>query len=158
MLHCSRCSRTFDPGRIAFLCTCGAPLLVGYRLDEAARTLRRGALGDRTSSMWRYREVMPGKSDPVTLGEGGTPLHAARRLGAALGLDVLYVKDESINPTGSFKARGLSAAVTVARDLGAIRLAAPSAGNAGSALAAYGALAGIPVSLYLPVHTPEPFF
>ena len=158
ILHCSRCSWSYDPHRIAFLCTCGAPLLVAYRLDEAARTLRRGGLGDRTSSMWRYREVMPGKGEPVTLGEGKTPLHDARRLGAALGLDALYVKDESVNPTGSFKARGLSAAVTVARDLGATRLAVPSAGNAGSALAAYGALAGIPVSLYLPAHTPEPFF
>ena len=157
-LRCSRCEKSYDPRRVAFLCSCGAPLLVAYRLDEAARSLKRGALGGRTSSMWRYREVMPGAGDPVSLGEGGTPLHHARRLGASLGLDALYIKDESINPTGSFKARGLSAAVTVARDLGATRLAAPSAGNAGSALAAYGALAGIPVSLFLPAHTPAPFF
>jgi len=157
-LRCSRCALTYDPRALAFLCTCGAPLLATYRLDEAARTLKRGALGGRTPSMWRYREVMPGRGEPVTLGEGGTPLRHARRLGAALGLDALYVKDESANPTGSFKARGLAAAVTVARDLGASRLAAPSAGNAGSALAAYGALAGIPVSLFLPAHTPAPFF
>jgi threonine synthase len=157
-LHCSRCTNSYDPRKAAFLCACGSPLLAAYRLDEAARTLRRGALGDRTKSMWRYREVLPGRGEPVTLGEGGTPLHHARRLGATLGLDALYIKDESVNPTGSFKARGLSAAVTVACDLGANRLAAPSAGNAGGALAAYGALAGIPVSLYLPVHTPAPFF
>jgi threonine synthase len=108
--------------------------------------------------MWRYREVLPGTGEPVSLGEGMTPLHRAARLGASLGFTNLYIKDESVNPTGSFKARGLSAAVTVARDLGARRAAVPSAGNAGGALAAYGALAGMTVRLYLPSSTPAPFF
>jgi len=100
---------------------------------------------------------MPLRSAPVTLGEGGTPLTAADRLASQLGLSWIGIKDEAVNPTGSFKARGLSAAVTAARDRGARRLAAPSAGNAALALAAYGARAGLPVDLYLPADTPAPF-
>lgn len=115
------------------------------------------ALKDRPPTMWRYREVLPGRGEPLSLGEGMTPLGHARRLGASIGLARLYIKDESINPSGSFKARGLSAAMTVARDLGVEHAAMPSAGNAGSALAAYGALAGIGVTLFLPETTPRPF-
>jgi threonine synthase len=106
--------------------------------------------------VWRYAELLP-PVQPVTLGEGGTPLLPARRLGAELGLRRLLVKDEAINPTGSFKARGMTVAVAAAAARGARLLAAPSAGNAGSALAAYGARAGIPVRLYLPDATPRPF-
>ena len=157
-LECSRCSKTSNPREIAFLCPCGAPLLVRYRIGEAARTLTREALRDRPPTMWRYREVLPGAGEPVSLGEGMTPLHHARRLGSSLGLTNLFIKDESVNPTGSFKARGLSAAVTVARELGVEHAAIPSAGNAGGALAAYGALAGIGVTLFLPEDTPAPFF
>ena len=157
-LECSRCRGASDPRRIASLCACGAPLLARYRVDEAARTMTREALRRRAPSMWRYREMLPGAGEPVSLGEGMTPLHHARRLGAALGLERLYIKDESVNPTGSFKARGLSAAVTVARDLGIEHAATSSAGNAGGALAAYGALAGIRVTLFLPEDTPAPFF
>ena len=107
--------------------------------------------------MWRYREMLPIATDeePVTLGEGGTPLLPAPRLAARLGFGfALFVKDESRNPTGSFKARGMAAAVTCAKRLGAKALVAPSAGNAGGALAAYGARAGIPVVVFLPVDTP----
>lgn len=131
----------------------GAPLLVRY----AATPLSREAVTARPWTMWRYREMLPvgEHEEPVSLGEGGTPLVALQRLGEALALGPIYVKDESQNPTGSFKARGMSAAVTAAKHLGATELVAPSAGNAGSALAAYGARAGLPVRTYVPRDTPE---
>ena len=108
--------------------------------------------------MWRYREMLPIDygDEPVTLGEGGTPLLALSRLRSSMGLlGELFVKDEGQNPTGSFKARGMSAAVTAAKRLGAKAFAAPTAGNAGGALAAYGARARIPVTLYVPNDTPQ---
>ncbi|MEE9471560.1 MAG: threonine synthase [Gemmatimonadota bacterium] len=156
-LQCSRCdeSRPFAPPP-AMLCRCGAPLLARYRLDEAGRSLRRENLAGRPANLWRYAEVLPPVT-PISLGEGFTPLVEARRLGAELGLANLFVKDESVNPTGSFKARGMAVAVSVAVAQGARRLGAPSAGNAGSALAAYGARAGVPVDLFLPDSTPGPF-
>jgi threonine synthase len=109
--------------------------------------------------MWRYRELMPlfeGEA-PVTLGEGWTPLPRARRLGEALGLSNLFIKDESLNPTNSFKARGLSAAVTRARHLGATVLSIPTAGNAGNAMAAYAASAGIAAKVFMPKDVKAPF-
>jgi threonine synthase len=109
--------------------------------------------------MWRYRELMPvfdGES-PVTLGEGWTPLIHARRLGAHMGIERLFVKDESLNPTNSFKARGLSAAVTRAAHLGANTLSVPSAGNAANAMAAYAAAAGIPAQVFMPKDVKVPF-
>src|SRR4051812_23500277 len=133
------------------LCGCGAPLLARYDL-ESARGWEKSSLGGREATMWRYRELMPlfdGEA-PITLGEGWTPLVHARRLGAALGLRRLFVKDESLNPTNSFKARGLSAAVTRASYLGARTLSVPSAGNAANALAAYAAAAGIPAKVFMP--------
>ena len=130
----------------------GAPLLARYteRLD-------RGAVTARLWTMWRYREMLPvaENEEPVTLGEGATPLLPLARIAKELGLDALYVKDEAQNPTGSFKARGMSVAVTVAKRLGASSLVAPSAGNAGGALAAYGARAGLQVRVYVPRDTPE---
>jgi threonine synthase len=104
--------------------------------------------------MWRYAEILPAR-EAVSLGEGMTPLVAARRLGAEIGLRALYVKDEGLNPTGSFKARGMSAAVSRAKELGAKALAAPTAGNAGGALAAYAAHAGIPSVIVMPADTPS---
>jgi threonine synthase len=148
----------FDPRAEHHLCTCGAPLLVRYDLDSA-RAWRRDALIGRESNMWRYRELMPlfdGEA-PVTLGEGWTPLLHAKRLGQDLGLDRLLVKDESLNPTNSFKARGLSAAVTRAANLGAKTLSVPSAGNAANALAAYAAAAGIPAKVFMPRDVKMPF-
>src|SRR6266545_7313433 len=126
-----------DPRERHFLCRCGAPLLARYDL-AAARAWSRGALTGRAPDMWRYRELMPlfdGES-PVTLGEGFTPLFHARSLGRSIGLDRLYIKDESLNPTNSFKARGQSAAITRAKYLGATTIALPTAGNAGNAAAA----------------------
>ncbi len=153
-LECSRCEKTHPHDRLQNLCgACGKPLLARYDLQAAARTLTREALAARPATMWRYAEVLPGGA-PVSLGEGMTPLLRARRLGERLGLKNLYVKDEGLNPTGSFKARGLSAAVTQAKALGARTLAIPTAGNAGGALAAYAAKAGLPSVIVMPADTP----
>jgi threonine synthase len=147
-----------DPRTTHHLCSCGAPLLVRYDLN-ALRGWARESLAGRVSSMWRYREIMPlfdGEA-PVSLGEGWTPLFHTERLGARLGLDRLYVKDESLNPTNSFKARGLSAAVTRAKYLGARVLSVPTAGNAGCAMAAYAALAGLDAKVFMPRDVKKPF-
>ncbi len=156
-LECSRCHAAADAQVLQNLCRCGGVLLARYRLDEAARTLTRRKLEGRPATQWRYAEVLPGSDQPATLGEGFTPLLPAPFLGREIGVSRVLVKDESLNPTGSFKARGMSVAITMARNLGARRVALPSAGNAGSAAAAYGALAGLGVDLFLPADTPEPF-
>ena len=148
----------YDPRVEQHLCTCGAPLLARYNLD-AARTWRRDSLAGREPTMWRYRELMPlfDGEVPVTLGEGWTPLIHTKRLGESLGMRSVYVKDESLNPTNSFKARGLSAAVTRAAHLGARTLSVPSAGNAANAVAAYGAAAGIEAKVFMPKDVKAPF-
>jgi threonine synthase len=155
-LECSLdATHRFESERLASTCSHdGAPLLVRY----ASATIERATVAARPFTMWRYREMLPIADDeePVSLGEGGTPLLRARRLDALLELGLeLYVKDEAQNPTGSFKSRGMSAAVTCAKRLGTEQLVAPSAGNAGGALAAYGARAGIPVTVFLPADTPQ---
>src|SRR5258708_1242765 len=152
-LECSECEKKYDAGVEQHLCTCGRPLLVRYDLKRAAATLTLENLAKRAPTLWRYRQLLP-PGDPVTLGEGMTPLVHALQLGASMGLQRLYVKDEGLNPTGSFKARGMTAAVTRAKQLGAKVLAAPTAGNAGGALAAYAAAAGIPAGVLLPARTP----
>jgi threonine synthase len=152
-LECSKCGEKYSHEKLQNLCGCGGPLLARYNLAKAARTLTREALKSRPANMWRYAEVLPAR-EAVSLGEGMTPVIHARRLGARLGLDALYVKDEGLNPTGSFKARGLSAAVTRAKELGATTLAIPTAGNAGGALAGYAAAAGIPCVIVMPADTP----
>jgi threonine synthase len=135
------------------------PLVARYDLAAAARSWRRESLAGRPPNMWRYRELMPlvDGEEPVTLGEGFTPLVHAARLGRALGLDRLYIKDESLNPTNSFKARGLSAAVTRARTVGAKTLSVPSAGNAANAMAAYAACAGLEAKVFMPKDVKVPF-
>ena len=140
------------------LCTCGAPLLARYDL-RAARAWTRESLAPREPTMWRYRELMPlfDGERPLTLGEGWTPLIHATRLGRDLGLTNLFVKDESLNPTNSFKARGLAAAVTRASLLGAKTLSIPSAGNAANAMAAYAAAAGIAAKVFMPKDVKVPF-
>jgi threonine synthase len=152
-LECSKCGKNHTHDRLQNLCACGGPLLARYDLHAAKQQLTREVLRGRAATMWRYSEVLPGHT-PVTLGEGMTPLIPARRLGRQLGLESLFVKDEGLNPTGSFKARGLSAAVTSAKELGAKTLAIPTAGNAGGALAAYAAQAGIPCVIVMPRDTP----
>ena len=153
-LECSACGKKFDANREQHLCICGKPLFVRYDLKRAAATLTLENLKSRTRSLWRYSEVLP-DGPQVTLGEGMTPLVAAKRLGAALGLKRLFVKDEGLSPTGSFKARGMTAAVTRAKQLGAKALATPTAGNAGGALAAYAAAAGLPAVIVMPADTPS---
>lgn len=156
-LECSRCRAAYGIDELRNLCRCGGILLARYRLDEAARALTPARIAYRPPSMWRYAEVLPGSEDPVTLGEGMTPLLPVRFVARSLGLEKVFVKDESRNSTGSFKARGMATAVTMARRLGARRVALPSAGNAAGAAAAYGAAAGLGVEVFLPVATPEPF-
>src|SRR5258708_7130922 len=153
-LECSECDKKYDAGVEQHLCSCGRPLLVRYDLKRAAATLTLENLSKRARTLWRYREVLP-RGEPVTLGEGMTPLVHALRLGTSMGLQRLYVKDEGLNPTGSFKARGMTAAVTRAKQLGAKVFAAPTAGNAGGALAAYAAAAGIPAVIVMPADTPS---
>jgi threonine synthase len=147
-----------DPRARHNLCQCGAPLVARYDLAAACRW-RPDSLRGRRPDMWRYRELMPllHGEEPVTLGEGFTPLVHARRLGASLGLDRLFVKDESLNPTGSFKARGLSAAISRARSLGVGTVALPTAGNAGNAAAAYAAAAGLACEVFIPKDAKRPF-
>jgi threonine synthase len=153
-LECSACGKKYDATKEQHLCTCGKPLLARYDLKRAAGTFTLATLEARPRNLWRYAEVLP-DDPPVSLGEGMTPLVHAQRLGASMGLQNLYVKDEGLNPTGSFKARGMSAAVTRARQLGVKALAAPTAGNAGGALAAYAAAAGIPAVIVMPADTPS---
>ena len=153
-LECSRCGKAHSHTALRNLCDCGRTLFARYDLARAARTLTRQALATRPPTMWRYEEVLP-PGERVSLGEGMTPLVACPRLGARLRLSHLYVKDEGLNPTGSFKARGLSAAVTCALALGAKTLAIPTAGNAGGALAAYAARAGLGAVIVMPADTPQ---
>ncbi|MFL6516122.1 MAG: threonine synthase, partial [Chthoniobacterales bacterium] len=158
-LTCSRCELKYDWALLQNLCPkCNSPLLATYALQEVARIWTRESLRTRSDrSMWRYREVLPLPTaiEPVSLGEGGTPLLRTERLGRQLGFDNLYVKDESVNPTQSFKARGMSAAVSMAKHLGATKLAVPSAGNAGGAMAAYAARAGLEAFVFMPRDTPK---
>src|SRR5438105_11546619 len=157
-LERSFCHREYEARRVHNVCTeCGKPLLVRYDLKRIAKCLTRQALYARRADLWRYREMLPVRreDDIGSLGEGWTPLHHAIHLGASLGMTELYVKDESLNPTQSFKARGMSVAVSMAKELGLKKLAAPSAGNAGGALAAYCALAGIEAHIFMPRDTPR---
>jgi threonine synthase len=156
-LECSRCHVAFDTEGPRSVCRCGGILLARYRLEEAASTMTADKVAARPPNLWRYAEVLPGSDNPLTLGEGMTPLLPLSFVGPALGVATVLLKDEALNPTGSFKARGMATAITMARALGVRRIALPSAGNAGSAAAAYGALAGLAVDLFLPEDTPEPF-
>jgi len=155
-LECALCGRQYEPGRVYNLCACGAPLLVRYDLRRAAETMVRERMSSRPPTLWRYREVLPVTNDTSIpcLGEGFTPLIHAQRLGGRLGLPNLYLKDEALNPTGSFKARGLAVAVSMANELGLRKLAIPSAGNAGGALAAYAAHGGLEAAVFMPAETP----
>src|SRR6266568_1644447 len=155
-LECSRCAKQFQPGQVHNSCDCGSPLLARYDLQSVRRDFSRQSLCGRSGNLWRYREVLPVShgSSFVSLGEGFTPLVHAQRLGRKLGLAALYLKDESSNPTGSFKARGMTVAVSMARELGLKKLAVPSAGNAAGALAAYAAAAGMEAAIFMPQDTP----
>ena len=134
-----------------------APLFARYDLDAVAKAMRREKLAERVPTMWRYAEVLPVENEQfqVSLGEGFTPLLQATSLGRKIGVPKLYIKDEGLNPTGSFKARGMSAAISRAAELGAQAIAIPSAGNAGGATAAYAARAGLPAHIFMPKDVPQ---
>ena len=156
-LQCSRsnCATVISHTSLQNLCpVCKAPLLARYELSVAKRTLNLDVLRERPVTMWRYEEVLP-PGPAVSLGEGMTPLIHARSLGEQIGIEALYIKDEGLNPTASFKARGLSAALTVAKALGARTVALPTAGNAGGAAAAYAAKAGLGCVIAMPADTPS---
>lgn len=156
-LRCSKCGTSFDKNRTQTYCSdCQAPLLAVYDLEEARLHLDRDEIKRRPAGMWRWRELLP-VFEPqhiITLGEGDTPLLPLRRLGVELGLQSLYVKDESLNPTGSFKARGLSTAISRAKELGVQKVIIPTAGNAGGAMAAYAARGGLQSLIIMPRDTP----
>jgi threonine synthase len=157
-LECGACGLRHEARRLHNLCNgCGKPLLVRYDLERAAESLTKKSLTGRRADLWRYREVLPVERDEniVSLGEGWTPLLPAPKLAARVGLSELFIKDESQNPTQSFKARGMAAAVSMALELGARELAVPSAGNAAGALAAYAARAGLEAHIFMPKDTPR---
>ena len=157
-LECTQCAARFDPSVLQTICaSCNAPLAARYDLDSARRELDREQIRHARRGMWRWAGLLPVQraENVVSLGEGDTPTLGLLRLGAGLGLEQLWVKDESFNPTGSFKARGLAAAVSRARELGVQRLIVPTAGNAGGAMAAYAARAGLPACVVLPADTPR---
>src|SRR5437764_12434756 len=156
-LECTACGLRHDWTQLQNLCTkCGKPLFAIVDLKAAGRAITPEKLAMREKSLWRYRELLPLPKDeePVSLGEGGTPLLQSKRFGGDVDVD-LWIKDESLNPTQSFKARGMSVAVSLAKYLGAKKLAAPSAGNAGGALAAYAARGGLEAHIFMPRDTPR---
>ena len=157
-LECTRTGTRHESETLQGVSSAGAPLFARYDLEALRGQLRPEDLVGRRADLWRYAEVLPVR-DPaaiVSLGEGWTPLLEAPRLASRLGIRVCHVKDEGQNPTASFKARGMALAVSRARELGAMALALPTAGNAGGAAAAYGAAAGLPVHVVAPRDTPEP--
>lgn len=159
-LVCSRCDTAHDADELQRFCTaCKGPLYARYALDPDRVRWQDAGFAARPGGLWRYAELLPVRQPAhrVCLGEGGTPLLQVTRLGARLGIPRLLVKDEGLNPTGSFKARGLCMAVSKAWELGVRTLSIPTAGNAGSALAAYCARAGLEAMIYMPVNTPDEF-
>lgn len=159
-LECTYCGKTYTKETLINVCLdCGKPLFARYDLKKAALRMPKDQLRFRESTMWRYREVMPVENEDhiVSLGEGWTPLVHAKRLGSEFGFKHLYLKDESLNPTGSFKARGMSAAISQAKEKGVQKIAIPTAGNAGGATAAYAAKAGMEAHIFMPSDTPIAF-
>lgn len=154
--RCSACEREVPAGSRAGECpACAHPLLAVYDLGLMRRNIDRSAFFAEGDGLWRFRYLLPSFGEEITLGEGNTPMLHAKHLGAAIGVKRLFIKDESRNPTGSFKARGMAVAVSRLMDIGVSRAYLPSAGNAGLALAAYGAAAGIHCTIFMPVETPR---
>ena len=157
-LECSKCGTRHEADEVQTVCKeCGKPLFARYDLEAVREAVTKRELVGREASMWRYWEFLPirDRKNVVSLGEGWTPLTQVRRLGESLGVPDLWVKDEGIIPTGSFKARGLAMAVSKAKELGISRLALPSAGNAAGAMTAYGARAGMESYVFMPVDAPD---
>jgi threonine synthase len=153
---CAGCQKGFELSQLLNLCPCGSPLLVRYDLKRAKTALDKSLFLGRVASLWRYRELLPLENDAnlTSLGEGYTPLLNARTLASELGVRQLWIKDEAQNPTGSFKDRGLSLAISRAKELGVKKAVIPSAGNAGGSFAAYAARAGIEAHVFMPRDTP----
>ncbi len=159
-LECGYCGESYDPDHLWNLCEkCGKPLLARYDTAAAARSFPREALAGRPPTLWRYGEMLPVRdpANALNLGEGFTPLVRSKRLARRLQFDNLYIKDEGLNPTGSFKARGLSMAVSRAKELGVKEVSIPSAGNAAGATSAYAALAAMAAHVFMPRDVPELF-
>jgi threonine synthase len=157
-LECSGCGKKYSADKVHTYCPdCQSPLLVRYDLPAVRGKVDRDAIRQRPGGMWRWRELLPVKREEniMYLGEGDTALLQVPRIGAELGLEHLFVKDESKNPTGSFKARGLAAAVSKAKELGIRKVIIPTAGNAGGAMAAYAARANIQAIIFMPKDTPR---
>ncbi|MBP5275323.1 MAG: threonine synthase [Lachnospiraceae bacterium] len=151
-LYCPKCSKVYDADKIQHLCECGSPLLVRYDLEKAKKELSKDILAGRENSLWRYKELLPVTDDEniVSLGEGMTPVIPLRALGEKIGLNNLYLKDEGIIPTGTFKARGAAVGISKAKELGVDTIAMPTNGNAGAAWSVYGARAGIRSVIVMP--------
>lgn len=159
-LECGLCGEVLEASKLWNLCPkCSKPLLARYDLEAAKLSVTPATIASRRCSLWRYRELLPVNTadNRLTLGEGYTPLHHAQRLGDELGFSSLYVKDEGLNPTGSFKARGLCLAISMAKELGVKAVSIPTAGNAGGAMSAYAALGGIEAHVFMPSDVPKPF-
>src|SRR3990172_2241791 len=154
---CPRCQKKFSLGKVLNLCSCGSPLLVRYDARKIKRAVKKSDLKSRPSTLWRYREFLPLRAEKnrVSLGEGFTPLIDAKRLASELHIKKVWIKDEAQNPTGSFKDRGLSVAISMAKELGIKKVAIPSAGNAGGSLSAYAARAGMEAYVFMPKDTPK---
>ncbi|ATA60016.1 threonine dehydratase [Geobacillus stearothermophilus] len=156
-LYCPKCERTYDVDQIHQLCECGSPLLVAYDLESMRQEVKQDVLTEREPSLWRYHELLPVKRPEhiVSLGEGMTPLVPMPRLGRKIGIEALYMKDEGVIPTGTFKARGAAVGVSKAKELGVKQLVMPTNGNAGAAWSLYAARAGIRATVVMPVDAPE---
>jgi threonine synthase len=153
-LECPRCGKSFEATVPQNLCPCGSPLLARYNLEAIGKAVTPEAFGKRENTLWRYRELLPVAGEPVTLGEGWTPLLPAPRYGVHIGLPNLLVKDEGLTPTGSFKARGAAVGVARARELGVTHIKMPTNGNAGAAWATYCARAGLKATIAMPFGAP----
>lgn len=156
-LECPVCDTTYDANKIQQLCTCGSPLLVRYDLERVRNEVKRSAIRERNPDLWRYHELLPVQHEDhvITLGEGMTPLLPMPKLGERYGLTHLYMKDESLIPTGSFKARGAAVGISKAKELGVQQFAMPTNGNAGAAWALYAARAGIKATIVMPQDAPS---
>src|SRR5262245_33538392 len=158
-LECPRCNKSYSADVLKNLCDCGSPLFARYDLKEVSQFVSREDFGYRVHSLWRFRELLPVRNlqNVITLFEGFTPLISADRIGAEINVPKLILKDESLNPTGSFKARGLCVAISRAKELGVKEVCLPTAGNAGGAAAAYAARAGMKCHVFMPRDTPASF-
>ncbi len=157
ILYCPKCGKEYTLNEVHQLCECGAPLLVRYDLKKAAATLKKEDLKGRETSLWRYKELLPVQDDEniVSLGEGLTPLIPVKKAGAKADIANLYIKDEGVIPTGTFKARGAAVGVSRAKELGVKSLAMPTNGNAGAAWSVYSAKAGIKANIIMPEDAPS---